>query len=136
MRPIAHPTPVVPQVRVSHRKLVTLATILAAAAAGAVTIAVVDDGDSGTGTQSFSRPAPDVRYDGGPNEGTAALGLRSQNPAPRPAEGAAVQVMRPQPVSPATRPQEGAAALAMSQSQSSVPSPRPEEGVAVRSIGR
>src|SRR5688500_4931281 len=113
MRPIAHQPLPLPSVSVSRRKLTTLATIIAAAAAGATTIAVVSDGESGSGTQALSRPAPDVRYDGGPNEGGAALSLRS-NPAPvRPVEGVAALAMRSQPATPVSRPVEGAAVQSM-----------------------
>ena len=161
MRPVAHHPLLIPSVSVPRRTAGALATILVAAAAGVATIAVVSDGESGTATQSFSRPAPDVRYDGGPNEGVAVQSMRGSSAQPvRPVEGAAVQAMRGSSPSQPVRPVEGAAVQAMrSQSPSQVTfsgnrrdgaaalslgsggsvssSPvRPEEGVAVRSIGR
>ncbi len=71
MRPLTLPTPLIPPLRFSRRKLALVATVATAAAAGTATIAVVDDGDSGP-VSSSSRPAPDVRYDGGP-EGVPLL---------------------------------------------------------------
>ena len=115
MPSIAHPTTFVTSARVSHRRAALLATIVAAAGAGAVTIAVVDDGGSGTGTQSLSRPAADVRFNGGPAEGTAVQSMRSE-PMVRPSEGAAVQSMRPAVIASLARPDEGVAAQSLARS--------------------
>ena len=113
MRPIAHPISSVPALGLSPRGVATVATILLATTAGAVTFAVVEDGSSsGTPSPALSAPGPSsVRYDGGPNEGVAFQ--KSGQPgalAHRGGYSTAVQGQGSQPV----RPEEGVAARSIS----------------------
>jgi hypothetical protein len=131
---VADPTTCIPSARFSHRKAALLATLVAAAGVGGVTIAVVDDGGSGTGSQSLSRPAPDMRF---PTEGAAAQSIRPQPIVQlnRPSEGTAVRSMRTERIVPLNRPSEGTAVQSM-RTAALTPLARPDEGVAVQSMAR